>query len=320
MDIERPVYYKTRQGFIAPMNLLIKIIPSISECVELMGILTEIRSEGSDSAVMLVNGVTGTILGVSQDCFLRYGLAPCLCDGSRSVASRLHINDLFKKMTLRELQTKSVGKSSWSIDTAFLQELLVDSKDLPRVPGFDRRRTFHPQMVKLEARDEQNYGDPDMSVIEVRLREHIDVDALKLLDSRSAIRRREKSTAQKKVETNNEEEEDQQSEVEKEERNEDEENNEMEMKMRMADKERKLKAVRKAFESRRIPKALQGVTFIIRFVSSMLFFVGFFMIYTQKRYSESMQDHLNDLYHSYRVKDSMAKASYYFTKSFLTAK
>lgn len=172
MNAERPVFYKTKEGFIAPKSLLVKVVPLVTECVDLMGFLTDVNPETHEWAVLLFDSGTGSVVAASKECYAKYGIPPCLCDGHRSRPKNINVTQLFQNCSLTELTEKGASKGMKTADTSFIENMGIERELLPKGEEVNAENVYKRHSVKIETKAEENFGEVDFGLIEIRFREY----------------------------------------------------------------------------------------------------------------------------------------------------
>ena len=178
MNAERPVFYKTKEGFIAPKSLLVKVVPLVTECVDLMGFLTDVNPETHEWAVLLFDSGTGSVVAASKECYAKYGIPPCLCDGHRSRPKNINVTQLFQNCSLTELTEKGASKGMKTADTSFIENMGIERELLPKGEEVNAENVYKRHSVKIETKAEENFGEVDFGLIELRIRGVLDTDLL----------------------------------------------------------------------------------------------------------------------------------------------
>lgn len=173
MNRERPVYAYTRNGFVIKVNLLIKIIPEISEGIKIVGVFTEIRSMKED-AVMLINLDNGHLVGVTEECYKNFGIHPGLCYGVAQTSGILNVLHVFPHVSdpidlslerqrasfeLQEMNTTELG--------SYILASRLESDDLGIPPP--KQSLFKRHTVRLIPKPVQYYENTDLRVLELEI-------------------------------------------------------------------------------------------------------------------------------------------------------
>jgi len=95
MGVERDVFAMSKEGYIIPCTLLIKIMPSLANGIQILSFLNEKEStdQKKDSSCpnnyILYGEKTGVVYGISKSCYEYFNIKPDLCFGKCSNMSEL---------------------------------------------------------------------------------------------------------------------------------------------------------------------------------------------------------------------------------------
>lgn len=73
IDKSRVVYARNKYGYVVCINLLVKIFPDISRGIQIVAFINPIYQD-TDVHILLFEGKTGTILGISESCESQLGI------------------------------------------------------------------------------------------------------------------------------------------------------------------------------------------------------------------------------------------------------
>ena len=120
IGIERVVFPVTKQGYLIPCTLMIKVLPSLKEGLKIVGFLTELERDAGNLPddvdknklhYLMYDGHTGSIQGVTINCKKNFGISGSL------------------------IRTSSMGTNDFTIDAIFPEILQCNIDDLKSSSG-----------------------------------------------------------------------------------------------------------------------------------------------------------------------------------------
>jgi PAS domain S-box-containing protein len=124
LNIERTVYAMNKRGYIAPFNLLAKILPNLENGIQIVGFLRLINGFDSEKdKYVLYSPETGMIYGVSKACYMQFGIRASLTFGKCYNMSELNFDLLCPEILEESKQTamKSANGLNVLLDTSSIQ-------------------------------------------------------------------------------------------------------------------------------------------------------------------------------------------------------
>ena len=177
MNREMKVFARGRQGFCIQINMLIKIIPEISEGIKIVGVFTELRHRRSD-AIMLINLDTGQLVGITKECYSLFGVHPSLCYGVAQNSAPLNVLQVFPQVASCHdltLERQQATTEQVELDTTALGSLILASRseiaDLglpPPIAGL-----FKIHVVRLMPKPVQRYESVRLNILELEIEDTI---------------------------------------------------------------------------------------------------------------------------------------------------
>lgn len=170
MNTARKVFAQNRRGFLVACDLLIKVIPDLSEGIQLVGVFSKIPNEVK--SVMLVDSNNGEILGLTQEIYENYGIHPALSYGNSQSASIVSILQIFPSIqTIENLRAKFISSHEMVLDTTPLATLTLAARTefgdfgVPPPKGF----LFRSYSVRTNPSEAYNHGTKGLNIFELAI-------------------------------------------------------------------------------------------------------------------------------------------------------
>ena len=174
MNSIREVYAKTRLGFVIQCNLLVKVYPSLSEGIEIVGVFSKSNSYSTNKNVLLADSVTGEIYGITLSCYENFGIHPAVCYGNELNTAKVNLLQLFPLITkIEDLVNKNINFSSQMLDTEVIFANHIYQKNNLGGIGYPikKEQAFKKYHVKIEVSEVMTYDTEGFSVIAVSFEE-----------------------------------------------------------------------------------------------------------------------------------------------------
>lgn len=174
MNSIREVYAKTRLGFVIQCNLLVKVYPSLSEGIEIVGVFSKSNSYSTNKNVLLADSVTGEIYGLTLSSYENFGIHPAICYGNELNTAKVNLLQLFPLITkIEDLVTKNINFSSQMLDTEVIFANHIYQKNNLGGIGYPTKKeqAFKKYHVKIEVSEVMTYDTEGFSVIAVSFEE-----------------------------------------------------------------------------------------------------------------------------------------------------
>lgn len=172
MGHARKVYTQNRRGFVFPIDLFIKVIPDLSDGIQIVGIFTKMQIVKPQT--LLINTNTGEITGLTQGCYEAFGIHPALCYGNSQSSTVANILQLFPEInSLENLRAHFVSGHEYTLDTRPLASMTLTSRtemgDFGVAPP--KSSFFKTYLVRTTPGIPQSHGVKGLSVFELSLQE-----------------------------------------------------------------------------------------------------------------------------------------------------
>lgn len=152
LNTERPVYALNGKGFLVQCRLLVKMVPRLNNGIEMVALFSETFNTQNLERI-LVDEATGRIVGVTEQCYAKFGLHPNICYGHDNRLTPLNINQLLTDvLNVDDLKDGAVEFGDQTLDTSivlhnnYVQKNALGKVGLPN-DGFE---AFKKYRVKLE--------------------------------------------------------------------------------------------------------------------------------------------------------------------------
>jgi len=174
MNHERKIFAMNKRGFLVPCKLLIKVYPCLANGIEIVGVFSRTPGSVINENTILIDGNTGTLLGVTENCYLEFGIHPKVCYSYSHNGSPYSILKLFPKIkSLEEIVERKVSFTEQILNTESLKvDHIVQKNDLGVIGlPYDKLRTFRSFKVKIDISKPCTHNTEGMKVIEVVFKE-----------------------------------------------------------------------------------------------------------------------------------------------------
>jgi len=197
MNMDRKIFVLSRSGFIVPCNLIIKVSPSLAHGLQVVGVFSIQSDHSTHTAILLIDGHTGMVSGVSEGAHLKYSLRSPVertaCDVPHLFPHLTSINEIRENRSSLQLQlldissqneaekvppqTPQISSSYQKKDNPF-RALLEEHKTSPLIRKQDSRALSKHNgkesstlfAVKIEPRGIYTHGIEGLEIIEIVLR------------------------------------------------------------------------------------------------------------------------------------------------------
>ena len=172
-DRVRKLFVVNRKGFIESFDFLLKVVSDFKQGIKFAGIFTHSHSNQDPSIV--INGKTGELIGINEQCFDSFGICPSLCYGSSHSQGRITIMDMMESLkSLSDINDKRLTTQTMKLDTTnysnrgirMLNNSSEGDFDLP-----DNRELLKEYQVRIEVNEAQKYSDDGFCSIEIKVKE-----------------------------------------------------------------------------------------------------------------------------------------------------
>ncbi len=138
MNTERVVYSLNRRGFVVPVNVTYRAKYSCCN-VDVLAIMSRVAGEGSGLPIVLIDSVSGLIVGISVECYIKYGLHPGIVYSDNRISNALHIQQM-----LPSVQNPS--------DLLNLNKILeINTLDLTRFENHYQNTFSYPNLLGMKS-------------------------------------------------------------------------------------------------------------------------------------------------------------------------
>lgn len=177
MNGQRNIFVINRRGFMVLVNLLVKIIPEVSDGIRVVGIFSELKHKKTD-CVVLINASNGHVAGITEECYNLFGIHPSLCYGVAQYSAILNVTQIFPEissqndLTLEKLKTVS---EPYVLDTSTLENFILASRlendDLGVPPP--NHTLLNKHQVRLMPKPVQTFENTGLSLFELEMEDAI---------------------------------------------------------------------------------------------------------------------------------------------------
>ena len=174
MNKAREIYAKSRLGFVIPCNLLIKVFPSLSGGVNVVGIFTKSNSAYLSKNIILADLKSGEILAVTESCYRNFGIHPAICYGSGSNVKKVILPQLFPLIkSMENLMEKNINFRDQILDSELIFTNHIYQKNNLSGIGSPEKKdlAFKKYPVKLELSETMTHGLDNFEVISIKFEE-----------------------------------------------------------------------------------------------------------------------------------------------------
>lgn len=173
VSTERKVFSKNRRGFMLPCNLLIKVVPKVSEGIKIVGVFTELKSKKTKCTV-LVSAIDGQILGITKESYDLFGLHPTVCYGSGHASSICNILQLFPELPSLSnltLESEKTHTSDLTMTTKPLESAILASRTELFHSGVPppKPAKFRDYSVRVLPQSVKSYGAEGLRLFELEI-------------------------------------------------------------------------------------------------------------------------------------------------------
>lgn len=136
IGLEREVFPINKKGYMVPSTLMVKVLPTLSEGIRMVGFLKDIEKDSgfnkadfdTDEKVhyIMYGGELSHIHGVTHSCKIDFGISSNLVSGSESAANEFTIDSIFPSLlTYSDEELKLSSGVITSIDTSAIPQNFV---------------------------------------------------------------------------------------------------------------------------------------------------------------------------------------------------
>lgn len=173
IDHERRIFPLLKDNFIIPANLMIKLVPDIVNQIKLIGTISRRLFDDSESGIILVGKNSDRLLGISENCYRKFGINPALTFNSSIDYEVLTFHQLFPDIpSIKDFIVEPRKSIEQVLDSEILEGKVYQDKDIEGLlePLSNEEDVFIKHEVQLDVKEIYSFRYMDEEIVEVHVK------------------------------------------------------------------------------------------------------------------------------------------------------
>jgi hypothetical protein len=134
INTERSVYALNGKGFMIKCGLMVKIVPRLSNGIEIVALFSE-NFDDHNSEKIMVDVKDGKIVGVTERCYVKFGLHPSICYDAAGFKTPLNISQIMPKInSINDVKDGEAELGDLILDTTIIRaDHYIQKNELGRI-------------------------------------------------------------------------------------------------------------------------------------------------------------------------------------------